>query len=135
MSTSTSTPTRPTKEIDLHESQIVINKAHQLPLHVLAFRDSFTAATQDIARIAENANPEDPGLLNVEITAIKVRHAAHSGFVCSKVLVGFERHVGGTRWACSDAHRVRWEKYRCLPRSFLYAMVGYPRQSDHGNPR
>lgn len=87
MSTSTSTSTRPTKEIDLQESQIVINKAHQLPLHVLAFKDAFAEATQDIARIAENANPEDPELLNVEIAAIKVRCAAHSGFVCSNVLL------------------------------------------------
>ena len=73
MSTSISTSTRPTTEIDLQESQRVINKAHQLPLQVLAFKDGFTEATQNIARIAENANPEDPNLLNVEIAAIKVR--------------------------------------------------------------
>lgn len=80
MSTSISTSTRPTTEIDLQESQRVINKAHQLPLQVLAFKDAFTEATQNIARIAENANPEDPNLLNVEIAAIKVRP---SGF-CSR---------------------------------------------------
>ena len=73
MSTSTSTSTQPTKEIDLQESQRVINEARQLPLHGLAFKTAFAEATQDIARIAENANPEDPNLLSVEVAAIKVR--------------------------------------------------------------
>ena len=84
MSTSISTSTRqPTNEnrIDLEGSQTVINKARQLPLHVVAFKDAFTEATQDIARIAENANPEDPDLLNVEIAAIKVRRVHQR---CSK---------------------------------------------------
>jgi len=73
MSTSTSTSTQLTQEIDLQGSQTTINKARQLPLHVVAFKDAFTEATQDIARIAENANPEDPDLLNVEVGAVKVR--------------------------------------------------------------
>ena len=84
MSTSILTSTRqPTNQnrIDLEGSQTVINKARQLPLHVVAFKDAFTEATQDIARIAENANPEDPDLLNVEIAAIKVRRVHRR---CSK---------------------------------------------------
>ena len=70
--TSTSTLTRPTNEIDLQETQTIINKARQLPLHVAAFKDAFPEATQNIAQIAENANPEDPHLLKIEVGAIKV---------------------------------------------------------------
>ena len=92
MSTSTSTSTRQLKnEIDLQGSQTTINKARQLPLHVVAFKDAFNQATQDIARIAKNANPQDPNLLNVEISAIRVRPSIHRD--CSrcrflKVFVG-----------------------------------------------
>ena len=78
MTTSTSTPAQLTKEIDLRESQAVINKARQLALHVAALKDAFPEATQDIARIAENANPEDPYLLKVEVEAIKVRLSGSS---------------------------------------------------------
>ena len=81
MSVLTSTPTQPIADIDLQETQAVVNKARQLPLHVAALKDAFPEATQDIARIAENANPGDPDLLKIEVGAIKVRA---SGSGCSR---------------------------------------------------
>ena len=116
MSTSTSTSTQPTKEIDLQESQRVINEARQLPLHGLAFKTAFTEATQDIARIAENANPEDPNLLNVEVAAIKVRPSRF----CSRCWLRWS--CRGARCACPDAYNVRWES--------IGAFHGHPIRDD-----
>ena len=79
---------QPTKEIDLHETQAVINKARQLPLHVAALKDAFPEATQDIARVAENANPEDPDLLKVEVAAMKVRSSGYTVCQLRSVLLG-----------------------------------------------
>lgn len=116
MATSTSTLTGPTEEIDPQEVQRFINKARQLPLRVLALRDTFPDATQNIAQIAENANPEDPELLDVEIAAIKVRCAAHSGFVCFQSLVGFGGHVGArARVARVQMPMSALGEHKCLP--------------------
>jgi len=76
------------KDIDLQETQKVINKARQLPLHVATLKDAFPEATQNIAQIAENANPEDPNLLNIEIAAIKVRPSGRSGCRFRSALLG-----------------------------------------------
>jgi len=108
-STSTSTSTRqPTNEIDLQRSQTTINKARQLPLRVVAFKDVFIEATQDIARIAKNANPEDPNLLNVEISAIKGASIYPSGLFQVSV---FE----SLRWGCVVRVQV---PMNCVERSY-----------------
>jgi hypothetical protein len=75
-STSTSTPPQPAHAIDPAHAHAVINNARQLPLHAAALKHAFPEATQDIARIAENANPDDPLLLKDEVGAIKVRARA-----------------------------------------------------------
>ena len=88
MSASTSTATQPINDIDFQETQRVVDQARQLPLQVAAFKSAFPDATQDIARITENANPEDPDLLKIEVAAIKVRGSASPGCRFQSVLLG-----------------------------------------------
>lgn len=87
MSASTSTATQPINDIDFQETQRVVDQARQLALHVTAFKGAFPDATQDIARITENANPEDPDLLKIEVAAIKVRRSPSPGCWFQSVLL------------------------------------------------
>jgi hypothetical protein len=74
-STSTSIP--PSNHVNDDESiekaRLLATRALQQPLSLLATKEYFRTEAQSIAEIAENANPEDPRMLGVEVEAHKVR--------------------------------------------------------------
>lgn len=56
----------------LEQSRVKATRALQLPLSLLSTKDEFRAELGQIAAIVENANPEDPRMLAVEVEAHKV---------------------------------------------------------------
>lgn len=56
----------------LEQARITASRALQLPLSLLSTKDEFRAELGQIAAIVENANPEDPRMLAIEVEAHKV---------------------------------------------------------------
>jgi hypothetical protein len=57
----------------LEKARTSATRALQAPLSLLTTKDEFRAEAGQIAAIVENANPEDPRMLSVEVEAHKVR--------------------------------------------------------------
>ena len=62
-----------TDDEKLEKARLLSARALQQPLTLLATKEYFRAEAHSIAGIAENANPEDPRMLEVEVEAHKVQ--------------------------------------------------------------
>jgi hypothetical protein len=68
-----------TDDEKLEKARLLTARALQQPLTLLATKEYFRAEAHSIAEIAENANPEDPRMLGVEVEAHKVRPVRRRG--------------------------------------------------------
>ena len=64
----------------LEQARITATSALQLPLSLVSTKDEFRAELGQIAAIVENANPEDPRMLAIEVEAHKVSKPAAGVF-------------------------------------------------------